>query len=175
MILLTFILNLLFVTTPEDKTLHDFKIKKLDSEEVIDFSQFAGKKILIVNVASKCGYTPQYEDLQQLYAAYKDQLVIVGFPCNQFGKQESGTESSIAEFCSSTYGVDFPMTTKIDVKGDGQHPIYQWLTQKSQNGVDDYSVKWNFNKFLIDENGKLLEYFPSKVKPYDQEILKYFN
>ena len=156
-------------------TLHDFKIQKLDSEETIDFSKYAGKKVLIVNVASKCGYTPQYEDLQQLYKAYDDRLVVIGFPCNQFGGQEPGTEANIAEFCSATYGVDFPMTTKVDVKGKDQHPIYAWLTQKSQNGLDDFNVRWNFNKFLIDENGKLIAYFPSSTNPYDQEILKYLD
>ena len=159
----------------QNKSIHDFKIQALDSDEVIDFKVYEGKKILIVNVASKCGYTGQYADLEKLYKTYQDQLVIVGFPCNQFLKQEPGSEEEIAQFCSSNYGVTFPMTTKIDVKGKDQHEIYQWLTSKELNGKDDYKVKWNFNKFLIDENGQLIDHFPSKVKPFDEAIVKYLN
>lgn len=169
------LLALLTLQNVMGQTFHDFSIQQLNSKETIDFSQYAGKKILVVNVASKCGYTPQYEDLQMLYNAYKDRLVIIGFPCNQFGSQEPGSEATIEEFCSATYGVDFPMTTKVDVKGKDQHPIYAWLTQKSQNGLDDFNVRWNFNKFLIDETGKLIAYFPSSVNPYDEEILAYFK
>jgi len=161
----------MFTLEYQPKSIHDFSIQALDSDEMIDLSAFKGKKILIVNVASKCGFTPQYEDLQKLYDLHKDKLVIIGFPCNQFGKQEPGTETLIQEFCSSTYGVAFPMTTKVDVKGDNQHPIYEWLTKKTLNGKGDYSVSWNFNKFLLDEEGHLIDYFPSKVKPMDEEIM----
>ena len=159
----------------QNKSIHDFKIQALDSDELIDFNTFEGKKILIVNVASKCGYTGQYADLEKLYKSYEDQLVIIGLPCNQFLKQEPGSEEEIAQFCSSNYGVTFPMTTKIDVKGKDQHEIYQWLTSKELNGKDDYKVKWNFNKFLIDENGQLIDHFQSKVKPFDEAIVKYLN
>jgi glutathione peroxidase len=123
-----------------------------------------------VNVASKCGYTPQYADLEKLSQTYKDKLVVIGFPCNQFMGQEPGGEDQIAEFCQKNYGVTFPMTTKVDVKGKSQHEIYQWLTQKSLNGKDDYKVSWNFNKFLLDEEGYLIEHFPSGVNPLDEAI-----
>jgi len=164
---------MMFVKT--DSTIHDFKIQALNSDEMIDFKAFKGKKILIVNVASRCGYTPQYADLEKLYKTYEDRLVVVGFPCNQFLWQEPGSEEDIAEFCSTSYGVTFPMTTKIDVKGKDQHEIYQWLTQKELNGKADYSVKWNFNKFLLDEDGQILEHFASSVKPLDEAILKYLE
>ena len=154
---------------------HDFRIQALDSDETIDMSTFEGKKILVVNVASKCGYTPQYEDLQELSEKYSDQLVVIGFPCDQFMGQELDTELEIRNFCTERFHVTFPMTTIVEVKGDDQHPIYKWLTSKSLNGKGDYKVSWNFNKFLIDENGQLLEHFPSKVKPMDEEILKYLN
>lgn len=152
-------------------SIYDFKIQALDSDEVIDLKSFEGKKILIVNVASKCGYTPQYKDLQTLYEQYSDRLVILGFPCNQFFGQEPGSESQIQQFCTATYGVTFPMTTKVDVKGKDQHPIYKWLTHKELNGKDDYKVSWNFNKFLIDKNGQLMAHFGSRVNPLDEEII----
>lgn len=156
-------------------SIYDYKINALESNEQIDLSSFKGKKLLIVNVASKCGYTPQYEDLQKLAMQYDDKLVVLGMPCDQFGGQELDSEIEIKQFCTEKFNVTFPMTTVIDVKGDNQHPIYQWLTKKSMNGKDDYTVSWNFNKFLIDENGQLLEYFPSKVKPMDEEIVKYLR
>ena len=162
---------LISLSMTPSKTIHDFSIQALDSDETINLSDFKGKKILVVNVASKCGFTPQYEYLQKLYDMHKDKLVVIGFPCDQFGGQEYSEETLIREFCTNNYAVTFPMTTKIDVKGDDQHPIYEWLTSKALNGKDDYKVGWNFNKFLIDEEGKLIEYFPSKVKPLDQEIL----
>lgn len=131
--------------------------------------------MLLVNVASRCGYTPQYEDLQKLSMQYEDKLVVIGFPCDQFMGQELNSESEIRSFCSNEFHVTFPMTTVVEVKGENQHPIYQWLTQKSLNGKGDYKVSWNFNKFLIDENGQLLEHFQSKVKPMDEAILKYLE
>ncbi len=157
------------------KSFFDLTIKSLDGKSDIKMSQFKGKKILCVNVASKCGYTPQYEGLQKLYENNKDKLVIIGFPCNQFLYQESGTPEEIATFCQKNYGVTFPLTEKIDVKGSKQNEIYQWLTNKATNGVKDVEVKWNFGKFLIDENGKFVEYFGSNTEPQSEEIAKYLK
>ena len=178
--IIVMLLSSIFNTNPSPEiqpteTIHEFHIQALDSEEIIDFSLFAGKKILIVNVASKCGFTYQYEDLEKLYQKYQDKLVIVGFPCNQFLMQEPASEEKIAQFCSINYGVTFPLTTKIHVKGKKQHPIYQWLTKKELNGVGDYSVSWNFNKFLMDEEGKLIGHFSSKVEPLDEQITQYLD
>ena len=146
-------------------------ILKINSQDSLCLNEFKGKKILIVNVASQCGFTKQYSDLETLYQSYKGKLVIIGFPCNQFGGQESGTEEEILQFCSSKYSVTFPITTKIDVKGNNQHPIYKWLTNKSENGISDHSVGWNFNKFLLDENGQLIVYFGSRVNPLLSSIV----
>ena len=164
-------LSLLMTNVSNPKSIHEFEIRKLNSEEVLKFSEFKGKKILIVNVASKCGFTPQYEGLEKLYELYSDKLVVVGFPCNQFLYQEPGSELEIQTFCTSTYNVKFPMTEKINVKGSDQHPIYKFLTSKELNGLGDFSVSWNFNKFLLDEEGKLVAYYGSKTKPLDQELL----
>lgn len=166
-------ISLLFSTNTS--SIHDYQIQALDSDQTIDLASYKGKKILIVNVASKCGYTPQYEALQKLSIQYDDKLVVLGFPCDQFMSQELDSEAEIKSFCTEKFHVSFPMTTMIEVKGDDQHPIYQWLTKESMNGKGDYKVSWNFNKFLIDENGNLLEYFPSKVKPMDEEIVKYLK
>ena len=130
---------------------------------------------VVVNTASQCGYTPQYASLQKVYSQYKDKLVIIGFPCNQFGGQEPGTNAEIVEFCEKNYGVTFPLADKVDVKGTDQSSIYQWLTQKTKNGVLDATIGWNFNKFLLDENGKMLAYFPSNVKPDSDAILNYLK
>jgi glutathione peroxidase len=151
------------------KTIYQFKVASLDGG-IIDFASFKGKKILVVNTASQCGYTPQYKDLEALYEKYKDKLVIVGFPANNFGGQEPGTNTEIKTFCEKNYGVTFPMAAKISVKGDDTAPIYKWLTHKDQNAVLDAEIKWNFNKFLLDENGKMIAYFPSKVTPMSEEI-----
>ena len=151
------------------KFIYDFKVEGL-SGGTIDFSAYKGKKILIVNTASKCGYTPQYEGLEKLYETYKDKLVIVGFPANNLGGQEPSTNTEIQEFCKKNYGVSFPMAAKISVKGDDMAPIYKWLCNKSENGVLDAEIGWNFGKFLLDEKGHLLNYFPSKVKPLSDEI-----
>ena len=159
----------------EENTIHQYSIQMLDSDKEISLADFAGKKILLVNVASRCGYTPQYKELQKLYEMYQDKLVIIGFPCNQFLFQESGSESDISQFCERNYNVTFPMTTKIKVKGSGKHPIYQWLTTKKMNGKGDYSVSWNFNKFLVDEKGNLIEYFGSKVTPLSNEITSHLD
>ena len=166
--------SLLSMSDPST-SIYDYKIEALNSEQLIDLSEYQGKMMLLVNVASKCGYTPQYDDLQKLYETYQDKLVVIGFPCNQFLFQESGSEEDIALFCRKNYGVTFPMTTKIKVKGGDKHPIYQWLTSKKLNGVDNYSVSWNFNKFLIDENGKLIDHFKSSVEPFDEKIVSHLK
>ena len=145
-------------------SLHEIKINSLQGKK-IEFSDFKGKYLLFVNVASKCGFTPQYEDLEKLHQTYKDKLVVIGVPCNQFGKQEPGNASEIEEFCEINYGVSFLMTEKIDVKGEYQHPLYAWLTTKSLNGNKSSSVKWNFQKYLVDKNGELIDYYFSITKP----------
>ena len=161
-------------TMKADPTIHKFKVKSIEGG-TIDFAKFKGKKILIVNTASKCGYTPQYEALEKVYEEYKDKLVIVGFPANNFKEQEPGSDAEIEEFCKARYGVKFPLSSKVSVKGEDTAPIYKWLTTKSENGVLDATITWNFNKFLLDENGKLIAYFPSNVKPDSEEILKYLK
>lgn len=161
-------------TFPSDNSIHRFKVKSIEGK-TIDFSGFKGKKILVVNTASKCGYTPQYEALQQVYTTYKDKLVIVGFPANNFGGQEPGSDGEIQDFCKARYGVSFPLASKVSVKGNDMAPIYKWLTSKAENGVLDAEIKWNFGKFLLDEQGKLIQYFPSNVKPDSEEILKYIK
>jgi len=163
------------VNSVKGKSFYDLSIKSLDGKSTIVFSQFKGKKVLLVNVASKCGYTPQYEGLEKLYEANKNKLVIIGFPCNQFLSQESGSAEEIATFCKKNYGVTFPLTEKINVKGTEQHPVYQWLTNKENNGVKDVTVKWNFGKFLIDEKGQFIEYFPSGTEPLSDEIAKHLK
>ncbi len=156
-------------TAAAAKSIHEFKVEALDGS-TIDFAKFRRKKILVVNTASKCGYTPQYEGLEKLYETYKEKLVIVGFPANNFGGQEPGTNTEIGEFCKKNYGVTFPMAAKVSVKGDDTAPIYKWLCSKAENGVLDAEIAWNFGKFLLDENGKLIAYFPSKVTPMSEEL-----
>ena len=168
------ILLMATVLTTNAQSIHSFTVKSIDGKN-LNLASFKGKKILIVNTASKCGYTPQYEGLEKVYEQYKDKLVILGFPCNQFGGQEPGTNEEIVAFCKKNYGVSFPLADKIDVKGDNIAPIYQWLTMKSKNGILDASIGWNFNKFLIDENGKMIAYFPSNIKPDSEDILKYLK
>jgi glutathione peroxidase len=156
-------------TATSQPTIYNFKVEGLEGG-TINFASFKGRKILIVNTASKCGYTPQYTELEELYEKYKDKLVVIGFPANNFGGQEPGTNAEIKEFCTGTYHVTFPMAAKISVKGDDMAPLYQWLTSKEKNGVLDAEIKWNFNKFLLNEKGELIAYFPSKVKPMSEEI-----
>lgn len=156
------------------ESIYEFKVDKLGGG-TIDFSQYKGKKILIVNTASKCGYTPQYEGLQSLYEANKDKLVIVGFPANNFLRQEPGSNEEIEAFCKKNYGVTFPMAEKISVKGNDMAPIYHWLTKKEHNNYENSSVKWNFQKYLIDENGKLIAMFPPGTKPLSDEIRDAIN
>lgn len=156
------------------KSIHSFKVKALDSS-TIDFSKFKGKKILVVNTASECGFTPQYADLEKLYETYKNKLVIVGFPANNFGGQEPGANHEIATFCQKNYGVTFPMAAKISVKGGDIAPIYKFLTQKKENGVKDTEIKWNFTKILLDEKGHILDSFESKITPMSENITKYLK
>ncbi len=186
----TLMLSLILSATLTGGSIYDFKVAGLSGGE-IDFSKFKGKKIMIVNTASKCGNTPQYDELEKLYEKYKDKLVIVGFPANNFGQQEPGTNEEIAEFCKKNYGVSFPMAEKISVKGDDIHPLYKWLVDQAKemskavpmdNSKDilwkkylQSPVDWNFTKFLIDENGTLVAVFHNKVSPMSPEILKYLN
>lgn len=159
----------------QTKNLHQFKAHRIDGSD-FDFSTLKGKKVLVVNTASKCGLTPQYEGLQKLYEKYKDKnFIVIGFPANNFLRQEPGTNSEIAEFCSKNYGVTFPMMEKISVKGDDMHPIYKWLTRKSENGKFDAEVTWNFQKFMIDENGNLVDFVSPKEKPDSEKIVSWIE
>jgi glutathione peroxidase len=167
---IAFIAGSFTIAAAQTRTIYDFKVESLTGDS-IDFSGFKGKKILIVNTASRCGYTYQYEGLEKLYETYKDKLVIVGFPANNFLSQEPGSNATIEEFCKKNYGVTFPMAAKISVKGKSIAPIYQWLCNKEENGVMNAKVSWNFNKFLLDENGKLIGHFKSSVKPMSEEIV----
>lgn len=155
------------------KSIYDYKVDALEEGKTINFADYKGKKILIVNTASKCGFTPQYADLEKLSEEYKDKLVIVGFPANNFGKQEPGTNEEIGAFCQKNYGVTFPMAAKVSVTGDDTAPIFKYLTEKQLNGVKDSKILWNFTKFLIDENGKLIDSYVSDVKPTDEAITKH--
>ena len=164
-----------FGVMAQDKNFHSFKVEDIDGNE-FQLANLAGKKILVVNVASKCGLTPQYEDLQKLYEQYGgDDFTIIGFPANNFMNQEPGTDEEIKTFCTLNYGVSFPMMSKISVKGDDIHPLYQWLTQKEENGVMDAKVKWNFQKFAIDEEGNLVKMFTPRTKPMDEEIIAWIT
>ncbi len=170
MIKLLLLVGFLSVTA----SIYDFKVASIDGQQ-IDFSKFKGKKVLIVNTASKCGLTPQYAELQQLQEKYKNTLVVVGFPANNFGQQEPGSNSEIKEFCQKNYGVTFPITEKISVKGEDIHPMFKYLVDEAAKlGFED-PIKWNFTKFLVDENGKLVTVFASKVKPMSEEVAKYLN
>jgi glutathione peroxidase len=156
-------------------SLHQFKAKTIDGID-FDLSSLKGKKVLIVNTASKCGFTPQYKELEELYQKYKDKnFTIIGFPCNQFGGQEPGSSTEIHDFCTKNYGVTFLMMEKVNVKGDSISDIYKWLTNKSQNGVMSSSVKWNFQKYMIDENGFLVGYALSFKSPLSSKITKWIE
>lgn len=153
------------------ESIYSFKVSALDGG-TIDFSAFKGKKILVVNTASKCGFTPQYADLEKLYNQFKGKLVIVGFPCNDFGQQAPGNSKDISAFCTNTYHITFPMATKIAVKGDHVAPIYQWLeSQAEARGFTPTVPKWNFGKYLLDEKGELVAVFASPVNPMSQQVL----
>ncbi|MDB5196167.1 MAG: glutathione peroxidase [Flaviaesturariibacter sp.] len=165
-------LSFMFTGSP---AIYKFKVAALDGG-TINLAKYKGKKIMIVNTASKCGYTPQYEDLQKLHEKYKDKLVIIGFPANNFGGQEPGSNTEIGEFCKKNYGVTFPMAEKVSVVGADAAPLFKYLTAEAKKlGTPDPVIKWNFTKFLIDEKGKLVKVFPSKVKPMDEEITVFLN
>jgi len=186
----TLMLAIILSATLTGSSIYDFKVPGL-SGGTINFSDFKGKKIMVVNTASMCGNTPQYADLEKLYEKYKDKLVIVGFPANNFGAQEPGTNAEIKQFCTKNYGVTFPMAQKISVRGDDIDPLFKWLVEQSNelakkvptdNSKDivwrkflQDPVIWNFTKFLIDENGNLIAVFHNKVNPMSDEVLKYLN
>jgi glutathione peroxidase len=157
------------------KTIYDYKVEALEEGKEINFADFKGKKILIVNTASECGFTPQYADLEKLSNEYKDKLVVIGFPANNFGGQEPGSNVEIGAFCQKNYGVTFPLAAKVSVKGDDTAPIFKYLTEKELNGVKNTTILWNFTKFLVDENGKLVDSFISTTKPTDEAITKYLK
>ena len=159
----------------QSQTIYQFKVTDLYGKE-FDFSTLKGKKLLIVNTASECGLTPQYKDLEAIYSKYKDKnFVIIGFPANNFGSQEPGSNEQIAKFCQMNYGVTFPMMSKISVKGKDIHEVYQFLTQKDKNGLQDSQVEWNFQKYLINEEGELIKVLSPRVLPTDSEIVGWIN
>jgi glutathione peroxidase len=159
----------------QTQTIYQFKVTDLYGKK-FDFSTLKGKKILIVNTASECGLTPQYKDLEAIYSKYKDKnFVIIGFPANNFGSQEPGSNEQIAKFCQMNYGVTFPMMSKISVKGKDIHEVYKFLTQKDKNGLQDSQVEWNFQKYLINEEGKLIKVLSPRVLPTDSEIVDWIN
>ena len=159
----------------QTQTIYQFKVTDLYGKE-FDFSTLKGKKLLIVNTASECGLTPQYKDLEAIYSKYKDKnFVIIGFPANNFGSQEPGSNEQIAKFCQMNYGVTFPMMSKISVKGKDIHEVYQFLTQKDKNGLQDSQVEWNFQKYLINEEGELIKVLSPRVLPTDTEIVGWIN
>lgn len=166
----TLILMSIFANAQTNKTLYDFIVTDIDGK-TFDMSQLKGKKVMIVNTASKCGYTPQYKDLETLYQQYKSSnFIIIGFPANNFLWQEPGSNDEIKSFCSLHYNVTFPMMAKVSVKGKDIAPIYEWLQTKELNGVENAKVGWNFNKFLIDENGRWVKHLSSDVNPLSNEI-----
>ena len=176
----TFVLmmvSLLFAVSLEaqNKSFYDFAVKTIDGKE-FSLSSLKGKKVLVVNVASKCGLTPQYAQLEKLYEKYKDKdFVIIGFPANNYMGQEPGSNEEIAQFCSLNYGVTFPMMAKISVKGKEIAPLYQWLTEKKLNGKEDASVQWNFQKFMIDENGNWVGFASPKESPFSEKIVTWIE
>lgn len=173
--LIALLFALSFVQVEAQKSFYDFVVKDIDGKEFA-LSSLKGKKVMVVNTASKCGLTPQYAKLESLYKSYggKD-FIIIGFPANNFMKQEPGNDAQIKSFCTDEYGVSFPMMSKISVKGDDMHPLYQWLTEKEKNGLEDSKVSWNFQKYLIDENGKLVKVISPRTDPLDDEIVNWIK
>lgn len=175
MLLISLFATAIYAQNTMENTLHQFTVETLEGDQ-FDFSSLKGKKIMVVNTASKCGLTPQYKDLQALYEQYgSGDFVIVGFPANNFMKQEPGTNEEIAVFCERNYGVTFPMMAKIDVKGKDIHPVYAFLTQKDKNGVMDSKVTWNFQKYLINEQGILEKVISPRTSPTDEEIITWIT
>lgn len=168
------IFNNKLVTKDSVTSIYNIKVNKLDGEP-LDLNQFKDKYLLFVNVASECGFTGQYQGLEKLYNTYKDKLMVIGVPCNQFGAQEPGTSLEIQQFCEKNYGVSFLLTEKIDVKGPKQHPLYKWLTSKTFNGTKNSSVKWNFQKYLINNKGQFVAMFHSITKPLSKKITTYLK
>ncbi len=163
------------IVTAQNNSFYDFTVKTIDGK-VLKLSSFKGKKVLVVNVASKCGNTPQYEKLEELYGKYgKDNFVVIGFPANNFMGQEPGTNEEIQKFCTLTYHVTFPMMAKISVKGKDIDPLYKWLTEKAENGKQDAPVLWNFQKFMIDEDGNWVGTIPPKESPMSDKIIKWIE
>lgn len=172
---LILLLTLLPLCSTGQQSFYDFTVEDIDGND-FSFEQLKGKKVMVVNVASKCGLTPQYEDLQELYETYQDSnFIIIGFPANNFKKQEPGTNEEIKTFCTLEYGVSFPIMAKISVKGDDMHPVYKWLTQKDLNGKEQSSVKWNFQKYLINEKGELEQVINPMIKPTNSKIIDWIN
>lgn len=157
-----------------EKSVYQFKLKDIHGQP-LDLSQFKGKKILFVNTASECGYTPQYQQLQELSVSHKQDLAVIGLPCNDFGAQEPGDEKQIEQFCTSNYAVTFPLTGKIKILGDNPEPLYSFLTKKELNGYRDSEVVWNFQKYLCNENGELIGVFPHNMDPFSDKILNAIN
>ena len=165
----------IFFVHGQHTSIYDFTVKTLEGKD-FSFAELKGKKVMIVNTASKCGFTPQYEELQELWEHYGgDDFIIIGFPANNFMNQEPGTNDEIKEFCTRNYGVTFPIMSKISVKGKEMHPVYKWLISKELNGFKDSNVQWNFQKYLLDENGKLVKVIKPRIKPTDPEILNWLN
>lgn len=160
--------------TSNPSSIYDIVINGLNGKP-LKLSEYKEKYILIVNVASKCGFTTQYKELQKLYNEHTDKLVVIGVPCNQFGNQEPGTSEDIESFCEINYGVTFPITEKVDVKGSKQHPLYQWLTQKEKNSNKSSSVKWNFQKYIVSPDGELIDYYFSITSPTSSKITKHLK
>lgn len=168
-------LFVLLTITIYGQSFYDFTVKDIDGSE-FPLSQLKGKKVMVVNVASKCGFTPQYEQLEAIYNKYKETgFVIIGFPANDFKHQEPGTNEEIKSFCTLNYGVTFPMMAKIHVKGDSIHPLYQWLTKKELNGVENSHVKWNFQKYLISPGGKIEKVISPWTKPDSKEVTNWIE
>ena len=158
-----------FIAGNAQKSIHDIEINNI-SGDPIDLTTFKGKYILFVNVASECGFTPQYEGLEELHEQFKDDLIVIGLPCNQFGGQEPGSTKEIQQFCTKNFGISFLLTEKVKVKGEEQHPLYAWLTNKRLNGSSSSIVKWNFQKYLVDTEGEFVNYFYSTTKPLSRKI-----
>jgi len=175
LLILTLYLSFATISAAQTKTFHDFSTTNIDGKE-LKMSDFKGKKVLVVNVASECGNTPQYETLEKMYLKYgSEKFVIIGFPANNFMGQEPGSNEEIKAFCTSAYHVTFPLMSKVSVKGKKKDPIYQWLTEKKQNGVMDAEVTWNVQKFMIDENGHLVGMVKPGVDPDCEEIISWIE